>query len=119
MTSYFWRWAFVVTVAVQLALLYAPSAPSVPTGGVRIDWLVHLAVFAAVTWVGRRAGLPYVPLLVVVAVHAPVSELVQHWWLPHRTGDPTDVLADLAGVALGALLPARATAGRSAPYQGP
>ena len=39
----------------------------------------------------------------MLAAHAVVSELVQHWLLPHRSGDAADVLADLAGVALGVL----------------
>ncbi|MFD7951184.1 VanZ family protein [Micrococcus luteus] len=32
-----------------------------------------------------------------------MSELVQHAWVPLRTGDPLDVVADLAGVVLGVL----------------
>jgi hypothetical protein len=37
----------------------------------------------------------------VFAAHAVVSELVQHLFYARRTGDPLDVLADWAGVALG------------------
>ena len=39
-----------------------------------------------------------------MALHAPVSEVVQATLLPHRSGDRWDALADLTGVALGALL---------------
>lgn len=46
----------------------------------------------------RRFGLVVV---VVFAVHAVVSELVQHYFYVHRTGDPYDALADWIGVALG------------------
>ena len=37
-------------------------------------------------------------------VHAVVSELVQHFFYTGRTGDPLDVLADWAGVTLGAVV---------------
>ncbi len=51
-------------------------------------------------WAGRCA--PCGAAVVVLAVHAPVSELVQHFWLPGRTGDVWDAVLDLVGVALGA-----------------
>ena len=34
--------------------------------------------------------------------NAAVSELVQHYVLPHRSGDAYDSVADLVGVTLGA-----------------
>lgn len=37
----------------------------------------------------------------VFAAHAVVSELIQHWFIPTRSGDPRDALADAIGVALG------------------
>ena len=40
--------------------------------------------------------------VLVFAVHAPVSELVQHFLLPGRSGDVWDAVLDLVGVALGA-----------------
>jgi hypothetical protein len=40
----------------------------------------------------------------VFAAHAVVSEVVQHLWYRHRTGDPLDVAADWAGIAVGVLL---------------
>ena len=102
-----------VVVVGHLVVLYAPRAPS--TGGVPgVDKVVHVAVFAALVWAGRRARLAAVPGLVVALVHAPVSEALQHWVLPGRSGDPLDVVADVAGVVLGAVLPLRARAGRRA-----
>ena len=97
-----WRVALVVLVVVHLAVLYAPDTGGAPTFP-GIDKVVHVATFASVAFAGLRAGLAarwWVPL---VAAHAVVSELVQHWVLPHRSGDPADVLADLAGVGLGVL----------------
>jgi VanZ family protein len=43
----------------------------------------------------------------LVAAYAVVSELIQGFALPGRSGDPLDVVADLAGVAAGWLLARR------------
>ena len=40
----------------------------------------------------------------VFAAHAVVSELIQHVWYQHRTGDPLDVVADWIGIAAGVVL---------------
>jgi VanZ family protein len=102
---------------VQLYALYAPRAPSEGSGW-GLDKIVHAALFAAVVWTGRRAGLPPVWLVLLCAVHGPVSELIQAHVLPHRDGTVGDALADLTGTAIGALLPIRraaAPAGRMEP----
>ncbi len=98
---------FAVAVVVQLVVLYAPRAVG-PSAG-QADKLVHVAIFAFVAWAGVRAGLPVVPLVVVLAAHAVLSELVQSTLFDERTGDPWDVVADLVGVGLGALLTRRPT----------
>jgi VanZ family protein len=72
-----------------------------------LDKIVHASLFAAVVWTGRRAGLPPVWLILVCAVHGPVSEVIQGHFLPHRDGTVGDALADLTGTAIGALLPIR------------
>ena len=40
----------------------------------------------------------------VFAAHAVVSEVIQHLWYRHRTGDLLDVIADWAGIAVGVLV---------------
>lgn len=97
-----WRVAFGLAVAVQLIVVYAPNGPAGPqiTG---LDKVVHLFIFAAPVLAGMLAGISAPWVLGILAVHAPVSELIQHIALPHRQGDVFDVLADLAGVALGGL----------------
>ena len=81
-----------------------PSAPSFPGA----DKVVHAALFAALAASARwRAGPSTAALLLVVA-YAPVSELVQGGLLAGRSGDPLDVLADLAGAAAGWLAVSRA-----------
>lgn len=98
-----WRAVLALAVLVQLVVLYNPTQPSV--GGLAsvpgLDKLVHASVFALVMVAGRQARLPRLPLLVLTVVQAPVSEAVQAGLLPHRSGDPFDVVADLAGCLLG------------------
>ncbi|MHB1064848.1 MAG: VanZ family protein [Georgenia sp.] len=98
----------VLAVAAQLVVLYAPRVPPLPGSAVTgLDKLVHAAVFAAVTVAAVRAGLPPAPVVGYGLVHAVVSELVQHLVLSGRSGDPLDVLADVAGVAVGVWLATR------------
>lgn len=66
------------------------------------DKVVHVALFAVPTLIAPLAGVRWQVAAVVMAVHAPISELIQHVWLPGRTGDPFDVVADLVGVAIAA-----------------
>ncbi|MEP7370517.1 MAG: VanZ family protein [Dermatophilaceae bacterium] len=99
-----WRWALglALALAVQLVVVYAPSGPGGPeiTG---LDKVVHLVIFAAPAFAALMLGIPARWALGLLVVHAPTSELIQHFLLPHRDGDVFDVLADLCGVLLGAL----------------
>lgn len=104
------RLLLAAAVVLQLVVLYAPRAPStdqVPLVGPVVDKAVHLAVFALVAWAGRWARVRVGLLAALLLAHAVVSELLQHWVLPHRSGDPLDALADAAGVLVGLLLAAR------------
>jgi len=111
--------ALAVAVVVQLVVLYLPGG-QVPDAGFAVpglDKAVHVAVFtlpaclAAVLGRSARWALPF-------AVHAPVSECVQHAWVPLRTGDPADVVADLAGVVLGVVAARRLRARPGEPAAG-
>lgn len=95
-------------VVLHLAVLYWP----VVTVQGPVSWsdkVVHLFVFAvptfAVGWAWRRIW----PVALVFGAHAVVSELVQGFLLPGRSGDPWDAVVDLAGVgvAVAALLVVR------------
>ncbi len=90
-----------IAVAAQLLVLYWP----VVTVEGPVSWtdkVVHLLVFAVPTYaVGWALGSARTAAL-IFAIHAPLSELVQHYVLPGRSGDPWDVVLDLVGVALGA-----------------
>ena len=104
----------VLALAVQMLVLYAPRAPAVDTGGLPLDKVAHVAAFALPTAALILAGAPRGWVIGLMAVHAPLSELLQHLLLADRSGDPWDVLADLAGVALGAWWAARAGVRRGA-----
>lgn len=90
--------------AVHLVVLYLPRAPSIGPSGVRLDLLVHAAVFAGVALAAVRAGLGWLSprlVAVVLVAEAVVSEVVQGLWLPERSGDATDAVADVVGTVLG------------------
>jgi VanZ family protein len=61
-------------------------------------------VFGLVAFTGVRARLPVSWLGPALVLDAVSSELVQHFWLPHRTGDVFDAVADVAGVLIGSWL---------------
>ena len=95
-----WALLLVLTLVVQLVVLYAPTAPG-PPAPAGFDKVGHTAVFAGPTAAALLAGLPRVPVLAVLLAHAPVSELVQWGLLRHRDGSVWDVVADVTGVVLG------------------
>ncbi len=96
-------WVFGAAIAVQLLVLYLPRVPSEPHIEGQ-DALIHLLVFAAVMYTGLRFGLGLRLLLIVLSVHAVLSEVIQHLLLANRTGDWHDVIADLIGVAFAHLV---------------
>jgi len=98
-----WLIASGAALAFQLIVVYAPQGVGGPqiTG---LDKVVHALIFAAPVLAALLAGLSAPWVIGILAVHAPVSELIQHFALPHRTGDVWDMTADLAGVALGSLV---------------
>jgi VanZ family protein len=95
--------AFGLAVASNLWGLYSQGQPGPPMFP-GFDKLAHLGSFALVMLTGLLAGVRPRLLAVVLAAHAALSEVVQHTLLPDRSGDVTDLVADLAGVALGWLV---------------
>ena len=99
------RAGFVACLLAQFWVLYL----YVPSGSDTVslphaDKVVHAVVFAAPALLGVLAGLRAWIVGAVLAVHAPLSEVVQHLWIPGRAGDPWDVVADVVGVLLGLAL---------------
>ncbi len=90
----------VVVLSGHLAALYWPRVDV--TGPVASsDKVVHALLFAVPVIVASLAMMGWRWPALLLALHAPVSELVQHLLLPGRSGDPLDIVADLVGVALG------------------
>ena len=96
-----WKWLLVL--AVHFYALYAPGSgePGIfdvlPAG---TDKVIHVALFAVPTFLARVSIRRWWPVL-LLAVHAPISELVQWRFIPYRSGDPLDLAADLLGIAVG------------------
>ncbi|MGB8020195.1 MAG: hypothetical protein WCF04_03105 [Candidatus Nanopelagicales bacterium] len=93
-----------LAVGLQLAVLYAPRAPSVDTGALPVDKAVHFIAFALPTASLIWAGVPVRVAVGAMALHAPASEAVQHYLFPNRSGEVADLVADLVGVAVGGLV---------------
>lgn len=104
----------VAAVGVQLYGLYRPVGPPQSAWFPAADKVAHLLGFAvpvvlvltALAWYAGatlrvRTG---VVVLAVFAAHGVLSEIIQARLYADRSGDPADVLADLVGVALGALV---------------
>jgi uncharacterized membrane protein HdeD (DUF308 family) len=98
-----WGAVFAVLVVAHLAALYWPRVDvhGPVTGS---DKVMHVLLFAAPAVAGLLAGVRPAYLIAALAVHAPVSELLQHFALQNRSGDAWDAVADLVGVALGVTL---------------
>ena len=96
----FGRLAFALAVLVQLCAVYWPRV-DVQGPVTWTDKAVHVLLFLVPTVVGLLTGLRPAYVVGALALHAPVSEVVQHVLLPGRSGDVWDAVADVSGVVLG------------------
>ena len=103
-----------VALAVQLYGVYRPTGPPTIWWFPNADKVEHAVGFGLPValilsaWMlrardrGERLGRRAVIVVAGIFVaHAVVSELIQHFFYLHRTGDPLDALADSGGVGLG------------------
>ena len=113
-----WMVVWVVLVAAQFYLLYTPDVGGGPgflaplwellrplpgptaMGEPGFDKIVHGTSFGLVALTGLLAGWPTWLAIAIPAAHAPVSELVQLFWIDGRAGDWHDLLADWTGILL-------------------
>lgn len=94
---------FALAVLAHGVFLYLPDVSWFPhIGG--LTTLTHMTVFGAVLYTGARFGLSLTVLVAALVGHAVLSELAQHWFLPHRVGDWHNAAADVIGVGFGYLL---------------
>ena len=106
----------VIAVLLQLWGLYRVTGPPQTSWIPYADKLAHAIGFAVPVMLIllavalRPLGLQWptrgITALVagVFGVHAIVSELIQHVWYEHRTGDLLDVIADWIGIAAAVVL---------------
>jgi VanZ family protein len=122
----------VVAVLLQLWGLYRVAGPPQPPWIPNADKLAHAIGFAVPVMLILLAVALRPPLrsqwptrgitalvVGVFVVHAVVSELIQHVWYQHRTGDLLDVVADWVGiVAAVALVRVMVLRGSRSTYRG-
>lgn len=92
-----------LAVLVQVRVLYTPDVPGAAPFP-HADKVIHTVVFAVPVLLAVLARVRLAVAAGVSAVHAPVSEMVQATWVPGRSGDPLDALADLVGVGVAVLV---------------
>lgn len=90
---------FAVAFVVHLIALYSPGSGE-PGSIPGIDKLGHLGMFAALITPLLLLGSPPGWTLLLAALYGGVSEAIQAFAIPHRTGEFGDWVADLLGVAL-------------------
>jgi VanZ family protein len=92
---------FAAMVLVSLVVLFAPASATPSTWPPGVDKVVHLALFAALAWTGRRAGLPVTGLAVWLVLYAAGSEVLQAILPLGRDAEVLDAVVDVVGMALG------------------
>jgi VanZ family protein len=92
---------FAATVLVSLVVLFAPQSATPSTLPPGVDNAIHLGLFTALAWTGRRAGRPVVGLAIGLVAYAAGSEVLQGALPIGRSPDPLDAVVDTVGIALG------------------
>lgn len=101
--SRFLSWVWTVTIAV-LCFLPGSALPQEDwLDAVAFDKWVHLGLFAGLLflWRFQFSNAPVWGLLAAAVVYAFGIEAVQHYFIPNRSFDVGDVMADVGGAGLG------------------
>ncbi|SHF30971.1 VanZ family protein [Streptoalloteichus hindustanus] len=94
---------FVVAMLLSVPILFTPES-GVPTAPPGTDKVVHFTLFAAMALTGLYARLPRLPLVVGLAIYAPLSEILQVALPLGRSFGVDDIVADLVGLAAAVLV---------------
>jgi VanZ family protein len=103
--------AIVWTILIQVLLCLPGSA--IPSKGIfstpQIDKFVHIILFGGFTWLWSywlyRRGADNLVLLffiiyIIAAADGIVLEFVQRDYIPNRSFDPVDIIADMSGASI-------------------
>ncbi|MDV8022157.1 VanZ family protein [Rhodococcus sp. IEGM 1330] len=101
-----YRIPLAVTFVVALIVLFTPAS-GVPSGFEHSDKIIHFALFAALAYTSRMAGIDWIRTALWVLAFAVVSEFLQAILPLGRSGSIADALADAAGVAVGLVAASR------------
>lgn len=97
-------WGALILVATSLPASTLPSAPAFPGA----DKVVHAAMYGVLGWLAARAvadrgrGVRGIAILGIAALA--VGDEWHQRWIPGRSADVFDWMADVAGATLGASL---------------
>ncbi|MCB0919777.1 MAG: VanZ family protein [Actinobacteria bacterium] len=90
----------VLAVGAQTLALYWPRPPSGPQTSLPLDKFVHVLLFAVPTFALLWAGLGVGWVVLIMTVQLLASEAIQSF-MPTRSAELGDLVADLLGVLLG------------------
>ena len=103
-----------VTFTILITIAFLLPGRSVPPTRLPIDKVVHIAMNAglAILWLlvvfkRKQNRLPitwFFTILIACVLYGIVIEVIQEHFIPLRHGDVWDLLANSAGIALGAIL---------------
>lgn len=88
----------------SVLVLFTPGS-QVPAGPWWFDDVVHVTLFALLAGTGRLLPVRWPALACGLVGYAAFSEVVQAVAPLHRTGSVLDLVADLAGIGVGLLVP--------------
>lgn len=93
-----------------MCFLFVMPSTNLPKGGwwvdIQLDKIVHIGLFAGLIFLWASAFELHLPatkwiVLVLAVLYGTLVELVQKQWIPNRSFDVYDIIADAAGAVLG------------------
>lgn len=106
-------WKTLVWIFIMCYLLFSPGS-ALPKPGFNIphsDKVIHAGMFAVLVFLFRldsrktqNANLRITLLIIGVFAFGTLSEYLQHAFIPGRSGNVYDLLADIVGIFIGLLL---------------
>ncbi|MBA2390361.1 MAG: VanZ family protein [Geodermatophilaceae bacterium] len=94
------RACFAIVLFVSVGILFSPAS-GVPVAPPGTDLVVHVVLFAALSYTGVLAGMSRPAAVIVLLVYAAASEVLQSVPALNRSTSLADWLADAAGVGVG------------------